>query len=80
MLVATAIGRREDGLGELGAFFENPLEQFPVQLFPAKAAVVILDVQEFLDDETDVAEGGAVGVHGLTFLLAVCRPILRDAT
>ena len=68
VLVADAVGRREHRLGEARAFLEDALEQVAVQILATEGAVVLLEVEDFVDDETDVTERCAVGVHGLSFL------------
>jgi len=39
---------------------------------------VLLEVEHFMDHETDVTEGGAVGVHGISFQFVALGSILRD--
>jgi hypothetical protein len=62
--VADPVGRREDVLGEAGAFLEDPLEQVAVEVLAPVSAVVLLEVEDLVHDEADVTKRSAVRVHG----------------
>ena len=63
VLVAHPVGRRQDVLGEPRAFFEDALEQLTIEILAAKGPVVLLEIEHFVHDETDVTKRGAVGMH-----------------
>jgi hypothetical protein len=78
VLVADPVGGRQHGLGEPRALLQDALEQVAVEVLAAERAVVLLEIEHFMDHETDVTEGGAVGVHGLSFLFGLARFYARD--
>ncbi len=64
VLVADAVGRGEHVFGEARTLLEDALEQVLVQLLAAERPVMLLEIENFMDDETDVTKGGTIGVHG----------------
>ncbi|MNE72756.1 hypothetical protein D3C80_1687230 [compost metagenome] len=64
MLVADAVERRQDLFGEACAFFENGVQRIAVhRLATLQLLVVARQVEQFMDDEAQVAHGGLVAGH-----------------
>ncbi|MOA06158.1 hypothetical protein D3C78_1257840 [compost metagenome] len=64
VLVADAVERRQDLFGEACAFFENGVQRLAVhRLATLQLLVVARQVEQFMDDEAQVAHGGLVAGH-----------------
>ncbi len=61
--VADAVGGGQHVFGEACALLEDALEQVAVEVVAAVGAVVFLEVEHVMDDETDVTKRSAVRVH-----------------
>ena len=79
VLVADAVGRRQHGLGEPGPLLQDALEQVAAQVVASESAVMIDEVEDVVNDETDVTERCAVAIHGLNLPVRCFGWILRDA-
>ncbi|MNN49759.1 hypothetical protein D3C81_1643080 [compost metagenome] len=64
VLVTDPVERRQDLFGEACAFFENGVQRLAVhRLATLQLLVVARQVEQFMDDEAQVAHGGLVAGH-----------------